>query len=69
MSWKPEVQVAGEPGIWHSNSLCFATKAEAENNARELMSKWMLVVATRANESDEPVNYRWENYTLITAGE
>jgi hypothetical protein len=56
MSWKPEVMVQGK---WAKNSLAFATKEEAELNAKDLMNRWLLVTDTRAVESDEPVNYRW----------
>jgi hypothetical protein len=59
MSWKPEV-IADSSGKWCSNGLRFATKAEAEVNARDLMGRWMLVTACRAAESDDPVNYRWD---------
>lgn len=71
MSWKPEVQVAGEGDKWCQNALVFATKEEAEANARDLMSRWLLVTACRAGESSDPVNYRWINGRLlaVTAGE
>ena len=59
MSWRPEVQVTGEGNKWHSNALRFATREEAEANAKDLMRRWMLVTATRAAESTDPVNYAW----------
>ena len=55
MSWKPEV-IADSSGKWCGNALRFATKAEAEANARDLMMRWFLVRETRATESDDPVN-------------
>jgi hypothetical protein len=58
LSWKPQV-IADDTGKWCGNGLAFATKEEAEANARDLMGRWILVTATRAVESDEPVNYRW----------
>lgn len=61
MSWKPEVQVAGEPGKWHGNQLRFATKDEAEKNVRDLASRWLQVVETRVAHSSDPVNYRWDD--------
>jgi hypothetical protein len=64
MSWKPEVQVVGEGDKWHRNGLVFGTKEEAEANARNLMSRWLLVTACRATESDEPINYRWTDKGL-----
>jgi len=57
MSWKPQVLVQGE---WCSNALRFATKDEAEANARDLMRRWVLVRDSRAHQSDDPVNYVWD---------
>lgn len=57
-SFKPAVEVAGEPGKYHTNNLAFATKEEAERNAKDLMSRWMLVTNWTVIESDQPVNYR-----------
>lgn len=56
MSFKPEVQT-GKDSRWYDNSCAFATKEEAEYAAKDLMSRWLLVVDCRAVESDEPVNY------------
>lgn len=64
MSWKPEV-IADSTGKWAGNSLRFATKEEAEANARDLMSRWMLVREYRAAPSDDPVNYAWVDGKLI----
>lgn len=58
MSWKPEV-IADSSGEWCGNALRFATREEAEDNARELMSRWFAVRETRAVESSDPVNYAW----------
>lgn len=54
MSYKPEVFVDNQ---WAQNNLAFATKAEAEAAAFDIMSRWMLVQDYRAVESDQPVNY------------
>lgn len=59
MSFKPEVQVSGEGDKWHGNALRFATREEAEANARDLSYRWLLVTGHRASESDDPVNYRY----------
>ena len=58
MSWKPEV-IADNSGKWCGNGLRFATQQEAEDNALDLMSRWLLVRDTRAIESPDPVNYTW----------
>jgi len=54
ITYKPEVRVNGS---FHSNSLVFATREEAEQSARELMGRWLLVTDYRAVESTDPVNY------------
>ena len=60
-SWKPEVKVDGK---FSQNGLVFATKEEAENNAKDLMWRWMLVTDSRAVESELPVNYSYVNRKL-----
>lgn len=62
-SWKPEVQISGD-GKWRANALRFATEQEAQDNARDLMGRWLLVTAYRAAPSDDPVNYRWTEHGL-----
>ena len=56
MSYKPEVFVEGK---WSSNSLRFATEAEADASVRELMSRWWVPSDGRATECSDPVNYRF----------
>ena len=63
MSFKPEVQVHNDPK-WYNNALCFATREEAEANARDLRMRWLAVVETRAAESDDTVNYEWVDGAL-----
>ena len=58
MSWKPAVQVYGEEPFYQ-NGQTFATKEEAEKSAQNRMWNWTLVRDCRADESDEPVNYKW----------
>jgi hypothetical protein len=43
----------------------FATKEEAEGNARSLKSRWISVTNTRADPTDKPVNYRWNDNEMI----
>jgi hypothetical protein len=45
---------------WAGNGLRFATHQEAEQSARDLMGRWMLVVGYRVDESDDPVNCEWD---------
>ena len=56
MNWRPMVFVEGS---WAGNGLVFASKEEAEANARDLMGRWMLVDNYKAQETEAPVNYRW----------
>ena len=62
MSWKPEVKVEG---AFSQNGLVFATKEEAEANAKALFRRWTLCTDFRAVESDQPVNYSWVNDALV----
>lgn len=68
MSWRPEVQTDSS-GKWYGNALRFATKEEAEANVANLKSRWLLVHATRAVESDDPVNYKWIDGHLVSVEE
>ena len=63
-SWKPEV-IADDSGQWTGNSLRFATRAEAEDNVRELGLRWTAVRQTRVTESADPPNYRWDAETQM----
>ncbi len=58
MSFRPMVYVQGE---WAGNGLRFATSDEAEASARNLMARWFLVDDIRVDESDDAVNYAWDN--------
>jgi hypothetical protein len=64
MSFKPEV-IADSSGQWCGNALRFATREEAEANVRDLMMRWFAVRETRVVESDDPVNYRWDEGKLV----
>jgi DNA invertase Pin-like site-specific DNA recombinase len=50
MNWRLMVMVSGE---WAGNGLVFATREEAEDNARALMDRWMLVeaISTRTRQA------------------
>ena len=55
-SFKTEVCVDNK---WASNALRFATRREAELYGAELLSRWFVPTDARAAESDDPVNYRF----------
>lgn len=59
MSYKPEILLTGRGAKWVSNTLRFATKAEAEANVESLRQRWTMVSDTRASHSDDPVNFKW----------
>jgi hypothetical protein len=58
MSYRPMVYVQGE---WAGNGVRFATREEAEASAQNLMARWFLVDDIRVDESDDEVNYAWED--------
>jgi hypothetical protein len=62
-NWRPMVNVNGRE--WCGNALVFATKQEAENNAHDLMMRWTSVTDSRADETDDPVNYKWTDGRLV----
>lgn len=64
MSWKPEVYLESDRK-WCANGLVFATKEEAEANARDLLMRWFVPSDSRAVESSDPVNYRYVDGQLI----
>ena len=57
-SWKPEVLVDGK---WSTNGLRFATAEEAFGSMMALRIRWWVPTDGRATESEDPVNYRFEN--------
>lgn len=56
MSYKMEVFTTD----WNTNSCVYATKEEAEAAGRELLSRWWVPTDSRAVESNEPVNYKFD---------
>jgi hypothetical protein len=63
-SFKPEV-IADNSGVWSSNMLRFATRAEAERYVHDLMMRWMLVRETRVIECDDAVNAKIVDDALV----
>jgi hypothetical protein len=57
MSWKPEVQTAGDGEAWTGNALRFATEAEANSYVVDLACRWTAVADVRVVECKDPVNY------------
>ncbi len=64
-SWKAEVCAQGE---WCSNGLRYATQKEAETAGDELLSRWFVPTDSRAAESEDPVNTRFNFDTYKNEG-
>ena len=63
-SWAPEVFVEGQ---WAGNGVRFATKEEAEAWGRDRLMRWFVPTDSRAVESSDYPNYRWEGDGTIAA--
>lgn len=57
MAFKPEFLIEGK---WYGNSLKFATKEEAEANALQKYTSWIVPTDWRATECEGEVNYRFD---------
>jgi hypothetical protein len=57
MSFKPVVQTGSDPKFY-DNAQRFSTYDEAMLSAKDLMSRWMLVIDIDVQESTDPVNYQ-----------
>jgi hypothetical protein len=57
MSYRPMVKVGNE---WAGNGVRFATQAEAEQSALELMGRWFMPSDYRVDEVDDEVNYGFD---------
>lgn len=55
MSFKVEV-IADSSGQWAGNGMRYSTRENAEQSAKDLASRWMLVREWRVVESEDPVN-------------
>ena len=64
-SWKAQIATAEDPD-WVDNGIRLATKKEAVMYACDLASRWTAVVESRITESEDPVNYTYENGTLVS---
>lgn len=61
-SWKTEVcTIYGGSESWSTNSLRFASKIEAEKAGHELLSRWYVPIKSRAAQSEDPVNYIFDD--------
>ena len=58
MSYRFEVFVQGK---WYDNQVFFETEAEAQNAGYNKFFNWTQCDDYRVVESDQPVNYRWNN--------
>lgn len=61
MSWKPYWNVRGEGDKHCQNAQVFATEGEAKASAASRYMRWTATTGYGVDESDEPVNYRWDD--------
>jgi hypothetical protein len=67
-SWKTEVCTMYQGSkTWNSNALRFATKIEAEKAGDELLSRWYVPIDSRAAQSEDAVNYIFDDATCRPA--
>ena len=63
MSYRPMMQFderQRDGGYFAGNGLRFGTEREAEEQAKDLMSRWFVPVGYRIDPSDDEINYRWD---------
>ncbi len=65
VSYQVDIKAVGE-GWGARNALRFATKAEAEGYASNLLDRWSGAEDSRVVESSDPVNYRWNAATGLS---
>lgn len=58
INWKMEVKTGGK---WSTNSCTYSTEQEALNAGKELLSRWTVPSDYRAVETNDPVNYEFNN--------
>lgn len=63
-SFEMQVQVRGEPGEWHSNSIRLVSYADAQAYGRMKQNSWTLVTSYRVRQSNDPVNYSYADGRL-----
>ena len=61
-SYKPMFLIEGE---WGQNAVRFATRKEAEDNARAKFNAWLLAEGYRVDESDDEPNYSYADGRLV----
>lgn len=66
-SFKPEV-CASRDGSFSQNALCFASREEAEDSAKDLYQRWTLCTDHRAVESSDPVTHALVDGVLESVG-
>ena len=63
-SWKPVV-TTDSSGKWYDNALRFKTQQEAQDNARNLASRWFAVRSHSATPDESEPNYTYHNGNLV----
>lgn len=60
-NFKIEVRVEHE---WAGNAIILKTREEAEAYGKDLLGRWFAVTALRVLETEEPVNYTFQDGKL-----
>jgi len=63
MPFKPEFKVVNDPNFYR-NAVTFATREEAEENARDKFMVWMAADEWRVVEVDEPATHTYAGGVL-----
>lgn len=58
MAWKPIVKVVNDDK-WYRNALCFASEAEAQRSASDLMDRWHAVTECSIEEVEGPATHSY----------
>ena len=68
MNYRYNIKVLNDH-VFYSNAVVFATKAEAENAAKNKAEKWKRVEDWLVRETDAPANYKFEDGQLTALKE
>lgn len=66
MNYRYTIKVCGDP-TFYENSVVFSTKTEAEAAGLDKWTKWTIADAYRVEETNDEVNYKWDENRTLTA--
>ncbi len=59
LTYKVELQVAGEGEKWHGNGIAYPTAEEAKAAGYSKLCAWTMATDYRVVESTDAANYNW----------